>query len=311
MRKIFYILFMLMPVAASAQVTQAQARAKVLGYNSENKYINFAFITDVHIIGKTWEKRYARENLEQFVSLCNERYCDFAAFGGDLFSAYDAQWGEAIEDIPAAMEYFNRIDIPVFMTKGNHDRNAKMTQEETITDVQYHLLCGRNTGNADLHCNPDDPYGNYFYVDYPEEKVRVITLNYYDSGIMQEAGIHGRQLDWLAKDALNPSRFPKGWTVLMFAHYYKECGEKFWKIVDRFNSKGKGSIAAFIHGHTHHDLYAVEHGINIIGVRCGFCSEKELGTPDENAFSVFTLDTDSRILHETRIGRGCNRDFPY
>lgn len=311
MRKVLFIFLLLLPAAAYAQYTPSQARAKVLSYNSESKFINFAFVTDVHVVGKTYEKRLAGPNLENFVSLCNERYCDFAAFGGDLFSAYDAKWEEAVDDIPEAMSYFNRIDIPVFMTKGNHDRNAKMTQEETITDIQYHLLCERNTGNTELHFNSKDPYGNYYYADYPAEKVRVIILNYFDAGIMQNPGIHGKQLDWLAKEALCPSSFPKGWTVLMFAHYYKECGDRFWEILDRFNSRGKGSIAAFIHGHTHLDLHTVEHGINIVGVQCGYCSENELGTPDENAFSVFTLDTERRVLHETRIGRGSSRDFTY
>lgn len=297
---------------SSSMHTPEEVRAIVLERNAERKFLNFAFITDVHACGVKDLGRYAEPCLEHFIDFCNERICDFAAFGGDLYSAYEATRGDALQLIPVTMSYFNRISIPVFMTKGNHDRNGKVSQEETLTNIQYHLLCERHTGDTDVHFNEADPYGNYYYVDFAAEKVRIVNLNYFDSCVMQNAGIHEHQLEWLATEALNPSAFPgDGWCVILMAHNYVRCGEDFWSIVENLNGSGKGEVAAFIHGDRHEDLEAVVHGVNCIGVARGYCSASDLGTPAENCFSVFTLDTADRILYETRAGRGHDRSFSW
>lgn len=298
-------------MSAYAQESIDSAREKVLSYNAEDKFINFAFITDVHTRGKEDLGRYSEPCLEHFVSLCNERYCDFAAFGGDLYSAYGATWKDAVKLMPESLKYFNRIEIPVFMTKGNHDRNGKLTQEETISCTQYHLLCETHTGDADVHFNPEDPYGNYYYADFQLEKVRVIILNYFDASYLQKAGVHDKQLDWLETQALNPQTMGEGWTVLMFSHNYKWCSERFWALLERLNASGSACVGGLIYGDLHKDKFSNEHGVNQICVRCGYCQKEQLGTPEEDSFSVFTLDTKARILHETRVGCGQNRDFPY
>lgn len=298
---------------ADGQNTAAQAREKVLEYNSQEKFLNFSFITDVHIDGKTNDIRCAKNNLEHFVSVCNEGYCDFAAFGGDAYSAYNATRSEAYSYASQALEYFNRIRIPFYATKGNHDRNAKINQEETITNTQYHLMFHNRLDRNLVRFNPDDPYGNYFYVDYPVEKVRIIVLNYFDSQQMQKAGIHDRQLEWLAGRALDfqDCGNPCEWTVVFFAHHYKQCGEGFWKTVEQRQTLTGFSTAAFIYGDTHQDQSCVEHGMNMVGVICGYCKPEECGTPSEDSFSIFTIDTKNRRLIETRIGRGKDRIFPF
>lgn len=309
MKRIILLLLLLIPASAFCQETISGAREKVLGYNNADKFVNFAFITDVHAAGKKELDRHASACLDDFVSLCNERWCDFAAFGGDMFSAYEASQSEAFELMSVPMSWFNRITIPVFMTKGNHDRNGKISQEETVTNTQYHMLCERNFGGADVRINPEDPYGNYFFADYVREKVRVIVLNYFDECVMQNSGFHDLQLDWLERSALGT--LEDGWTVIMFSHSFKSAGERFWSIIDDVTASGRVSVAALIHGHHHKDLFEQKHGVNVIGVAAGFCSGAQVGTPDQTCFSVFTVDTRNRILHETRIGRGENRDFNF
>lgn len=305
----------LQPVFAQEESTchsSSEARAIVLERNAECKFLNFGFITDVHVSGVKDLGRYAAPNLEHFVDFCNERIVDFAASGGDIYSAYDARREDALQLIPVAMSYFNRIEVPVFMTKGNHDRNGKLSQEETLTNIQYHLLCEQHTGDSEVHFNADDPYGNYYYVNFPEEKARLVNLNCFDACYLQNAGIHEKQLAWLAAEAMNPCSFPEeGWCVILMAHDCSYCGEDFWTIVDALNQSGRGEVAAFIHGHIHNDKSTVVHGVNCIGVSCGYCKEDELGTPEEDCFSVFTLDTRDRILYETRVGRGSDRSFAW
>lgn len=298
---------------SEAQNTIAQAREKVLEYNIRNKFINFLFITDIHFDGKTEDVRCAKANLEHFVSVCNEGYCDFAAFGGDVYSAYGATRSEAFEYISKAEEYFSRIRIPFYMTKGNHDRNAKINNSETISDTQYHLLFHNHITGNNVEFNKEDPYGNYFYADYPDEKVRIIVLNYYDAQDMQKAGIHDRQLKWLEGQALEFSGYgnPSEWTVVFFAHNYKQCGDRFWKIIEERQRATGIRPAAFIYGDTHRDNYDIEHGINMVGVLCGYCTPEEENTFSENSFSIFTIDTEEHKLIETRIGRGKDRIFNF
>ncbi|MCF0176459.1 MAG: metallophosphoesterase, partial [Bacteroidales bacterium] len=275
------------------------------------KNLTFAFITDVHGAGKTLEGRYAEPNLEKFVKECNSGRCDFAAFGGDLFSAYGATRKEAMEFISVAMKHFDRVRIPLLMTKGNHDRNAKISEEETISNELYHQLCHERLSEIPgILFNPDDPKGNYFLADFASRKVRAIVLNYFDACVMQNAGIHEKQLEWLRTTALAPFG-EEGWTVLLFAHNYERVGDAFWEIVEDFNLAGRGRIAGFIYGDTHEDQYAFEHGINLIGVECGYCSRSQLGTQEENCFSIFTLDPAAGLLREKRVGRGADREFRF
>ena len=195
------------------------------------------------------------------------------------------------------------------MTKGNHDRNAKLTQEETVSNIQYHMMCEQHLNGADVHFNPTDPYGNYYYVDYAREKVRVIILNYFDEAVMQNMGFHDLQLDWLDKCAFGT--LDEDWTVVMFSHEYTKAGDRFWNIIDSVIAAGRIKIAALVHGHTHRDMHSIKHGINIVGVRSGFCEEAAIGTPDQDSFSVFTVDTRDRVLRETRVGHGKNREFKF
>lgn len=313
---IFFIFFL--SAALWAQNTVSQAREKVLGYNSDEKFINFLFITDVHSAGKSRDLRCADACLEHFVSACNESWCDFAAFGGDAFSAYDATHSEALEFLGNTKKYFDRITIPFYTTKGNHDCNGKLTQDEVITAPQYHMLFHNHIKGHPVHFNERDPYGNYFYVDYPREKVRIIVLNYYDSGILQKAGMHSVQLQWLENEALDfggPELCDKDghWTIVFFSHFYSQLPGAFWSLIDRFNISydGKVRIAALIHGDYHRDMHSVSHNINLVGVACGYCSQSQVGTRDEDLFSVFTIDTRRFKLLETRIGRGEDRVFDF
>ena len=294
-----------------AQNTADRAREKVLEYNKDNKFINFAYITDVHINGKNDEVYCTKPNLQHFVSVCNEGYCDFAVFGGDAHSAYGTTKNEAFGYISEVSEYFNSIRIPLYATKGNHDRNAKITQEETISNIQYHLLFHNHLDRNIVRFNPSDPYGNYFYADYALEKVRIINLNYYDAQDMQEPGIHDKQLAWLDEVAMNFSNCddPSDWTVVLFAHYYRHCGECFWKIIEEKREKAGVKIAGFIYGDSHSDQFSFERGMNMVGVMSGYCTPEEVGTPSEDSFSIFTVDTQNDCLIETKVGRGEDRRF--
>lgn len=307
---VFLSFFCLMPLGLDAQNTLASAREKVFAYNRDCKFLNFSFITDVHAAGKSRDMRFAQKNLEDFVSLSNEGFCDFAAFGGDAYSAYDARFGEALGFISVAKKHFDRLRIPFYPTKGNHDRNGKVNQDETISAVQYHMLyLNHLEKDGNVHFNPEDPYGNYYYVDFPREKVRAVFLNYYDAETMQDAGIHRKQLKWLRESALAPEG--NDWTLIFFSHNYTQLSQAFWAMLTQFRREDRGKIAALIFGDTHKDLYNNDHGINCVGVACGYCGREALGTPAENTFSIFTLDTETNTLKETRVGPAKDRSFRY
>lgn len=109
-----------------ASLLQA-AKQTVMGINrtAGRKLVNFAFITDTHINGYGTTKTYAKPSIDLFVKLCNERWVDFGAFGGDMFSDYNLSHDEGLDAMGEVLTQFGKIDAPLLITKGNHECNGK------------------------------------------------------------------------------------------------------------------------------------------------------------------------------------------
>lgn len=179
-----------------------------------------------------------------------------------------------------------------------------------ITKYQYYLLTQKLADNEVIR-STIDPYGAYYYKDYDELGIRIIVLNFYDKeaqddtlGYWEAGGLSNTQLTWLNNIALNTEN-----AVIVFSHWYNAV---LVSALSTFSNNG-GELIALIHGHSHQDQYDNSGGINNIGVRNGFGIATEMNA-DQNksfAFSVFTVDTDNKILYETRLGNGVNRSFSY
>lgn len=187
---------------------------------------------------------------------------------------------------------------------------GSVTKELNITKYQYYLLT-QKLADSEVTRSSTDPYGAYYYKDYDELGIRIVALNFYDReaqdatlGYWEAGGLSTTQLTWLNNVALNTEN-----AVIVFSHWYNAA---LVSALASFSSNG-GELIALIHGHSHADQYDNSGGINNIGVRNGFGIATEMAADQRKsfAFSVFTVDTDSKILYETRLGNGVSRSFSY
>ena len=187
---------------------------------------------------------------------------------------------------------------------------GSVTKELNITKYQYYLLT-QKLADSEVTRSSTDPYGAYYYKDYDELGIRIVALNFYDReaqdatlGYWEAGGLSTTQLTWLNNIALNTEN-----AVIVFSHWYNAA---LVSALASFSSNG-GELIALIHGHSHADQYDNSGGINNIGVRNGFGIATEMAADQRKsfAFSVFTVDTDSKVLYETRLGNGVSRSFSY
>lgn len=154
-------------------------------------------------------------------------------------------------------------------------------------------------------------------------------------------GYRQQQLDWLANTALQ--NVPEGYVTLIVSHiqgdvisdvakYYNQDvvseiinsfrnGTKVnivrdvedWKVnvnVD-FSSQGKRDFGAYIHGHQHKEVVNSANGYNNIGVTCSLSPMENLGTPQEDAWDIITVDSVNRKIMLRGFGRATDREFNY
>lgn len=183
----------------------------------------------------------------------------------------------------------------------------------------------------------------YFYVDYPEKKIRLIALNsfFYDEVTEDTAkgahnGYDDEQLDWFRNDALSLN---EEWTVIAFTHDspIKKFDESFAEnnpiyngnaMMDAIKSGMKKNgfrFAAWLVGHYHGDLEYCADGINIVLVASetayvptlwdmpegGYYPDRALGTETEDLWDAVCVDTETRVLRFFRFGAGKDRVISY
>ena len=120
------------------------------------------------------------------------------------------------------------------------------------------------------------------------------------------------------------------WEILMAfknGTAYCACAKKgdfFYDISCDFSNQGKGELIGYFFGHYHADLILENQGTPIIGCvhaggdnfRCGIGSDgtihkKVLGSAEESAFSMFTVNRDERKIYCVRCGAGPDFSVDY
>ena len=299
--------------------------------NTHAKNLSFLFITDTHVNGVEGYTTDAKKNMDLFRIAANKGVSDFAFHDGDLISCYGYTKNQFVGQVIPAFDYWSDIDIPFYVAKGNHDGNVNSTStpEEVntngLTKSQYYTLF-QNRLPARV-VDDANPFGGYYYMDYDEQKIRVIVLNDFETPQVNDGIDHSAdQCSWLY-DTLDS--LESGWYVIILSHYITSYRYNVGTILDAFVHKGEtrtaedtgitysfdaaanGTMIAHIYGHTHNDQFDDNRGWNRIGVQRGYADENEFGTTDEFCFSIFTVDISDATLYETRIGRGSDRSFTF
>lgn len=215
-------------------------------------------------------------------------------------------------DMPtASLEYekgYLNNDKLIYV-QGNHDRNIDPEHGIMSRHDFYTLMYRRFRDNPNYHFGK--PYdASYYYVDFPDAKVRFVALDLYDIPDIHEdeynekSGYRQQQFVWLIQEALV---IESNWAVIVSAHsapvgmtygnntinmdLMKTLLEAFAagssatllatdavfhdgtfdvNCVADFTSQGPRDIIAVMCGHNHWDQIRKINGINYITIACGY-----------------------------------------
>ena len=248
--------------AATALVDKALSR-------SGNRILRFLISADAHqkndhelITKGTTELGQAHGEVLKQIGV------DFVANLGDI------SWGASSSNNATVAEEcrtFNRLMLKhirgqkQIWTEGNHETGM-------LTDSQIHGFIYSH--NRDLIQDTDHWIDGYGYMDFPNQKVRVICLNTDQSTGNDSSGVSDAQLKWFAEIALNMED-KTDWSVITMGHHplsynnvtlFRNCVSVVEAFVSKanftFTTNGGTQIAidysnkscqyvAHFHGHAH------------------------------------------------------------
>ena len=258
--------------------------------------------------------------LSNFVEL------DFIAHLGDLVRGYsqdeidnDVNMRACMSDI--VYRFTNRAKCPVFMTVGNHDTNVmwcekwadhtkQIMPEEHVSAVYAPL----KEYNGDKMVTGGN--GSYYYMDFLEDKVRVIMLNQADDvydGTKYTScfKISDEQVEWFKTEALNTD-----YSVLVMSHVpldanftlattgkttngVKNSGA-IRDAVEEFISSG-GDFIAYFSGHEHEQIEYIDANGRL------YVSFKNGGKNGE----VVSINKAERVISTIGLGAAVDREIRY
>ena len=267
---------------------------------------SFIMLTDIHIdyvktvqdgeywyttpVGGSLPDRYNIQNeIAMVIEMANTTDVDCILLGGDLVHGTRPHYS-ALGELDYLAEVFKGAKVPVFATRGNHDRNdyhgKPCALEHIITNEEWttHLI---NPLAKDMKIvRPDyDPNAPYYYVDFADKKTRLIVLDAWNYPIISDDGIHSvysaengwsmygdiEQVEWFANEALDAEK--QGWEYVLLSHApitgaesgSSENANLIRDIIRAFNNKTSvvvngsavdysgydGSLELSVSGHTH------------------------------------------------------------
>ena len=297
------------------------------GFNGDS----FIFITDTHV-----EVNYGHSAslIREILKATGKR---LVINGGDVIDANCAK----DECAQRAKKWFSQFgDIHQFVSLGNHDYNTK---GEILKDPSYDLSANEMYGiymKQNEYFVMNDNKKNYYYIDNKTQKIRyyILDIHYYKDTDYKGNNLEiDNQLEWLERTALE---IGSEWTILVIYHIHfisavvgaygvvesatrnalaKRLMDKVDTLIDR---QGFPTVAGFICGHTHRDMYDLStKGYPIISFDCDasynydeggydkvWSPLRAKGTINEQSFNVIHIDKENKKLLITRIGY--KRDDP-
>ncbi len=283
---------------------------------ASNGKFTFLIQTDTHHYDTTVD--YTGKNVAAFSNFVD---LDFAANLGDLTRGYSQDEIDNPENMRACMDDIVSRTItgakcPIFMTVGNHDTNkmwcekwadhtAQFTPEEQYSRVYAPL----KEYNGDKMITDDD--GSYYYMDFPEDKIRVVMLNtangtYDGTRYSNLFMISEKQINWFKTEALNTE-----YSVLVMMHtallrdfpgngVSVSNSAAVLAAVEEFVANG-GQFIAYLMGHSHGQFVFVDDNVRL------HVSFKNGGKNGE----VVMIDTTAKTISTIGLGDASNREYRY
>lgn len=300
--------------------------------------VSFAFITDTHVPSNAMNSKYLLQEVVRQTTVKD------VFFGGDSVYAFGTQQ-ECLAQAESMIAFSNEVTDRFYNVHGNHDFTIRTSWEDpsgftaqwgTVYDLVMRQRENAVSGKAGK-C--------YYYLDNKVQKVRYVILDAYERAAAENQAwgisdyVSQEQYDWLVQEALNVQDY----TIIAFAHPSADPEvpshseqmipvaellralnnrEKYsWKQgglnVEADFTKATSVAAAYICGHNHGDYDHTERGLLTISTTCDASynddpkCKRSLGDRSEQAFDVFTVDTETRTISTVRVGAGENRSWKY
>lgn len=300
--------------------------------------ISFAFTTDLHFGNNAKNSKYLLKNI------LDKSVASVALFGGD----YPSASGDAndIEDAANTfVEYLGYVGKHrAFGVRGNHDFTIATSETSGITKpIAYaynRLIRSFENYNVSIEAGK-----NYYYIDYPNQKTRIVMIDSTDSQSNDESERYGvypsvgqEQVNWILNTALNVSDYhiifvshiPADRAIIGYDASQEVVHEiaKAIKNKSKLNYSGNGVTAVkdfasttnefvlHVFGHNHHDESNKDSNVLSVSTTCDAAYSDDgwgatYGTVSEQAFDVFCIDFDTKSVKTVRVGRGENREWKY
>ena len=280
--------------------------------NTGGNFLNMLILTDTHANDhNALPSIFAAEQ----ITLC--KTVDCAIHLGDVITTNDLDTREKV--VSETLDYLGKVKAVdgCLFCKGNHDCGHTNDASVDINNRQYRMMYLKQLKNAIF--NEDDSKCCYYYIDFPDKKVRMVVLDtFYD--VTEPSSSYGtHQADWLYNHALDFSG-KTGWSCIVCLHYiyypnnpsdYPDIVKVLQAFADKGVTYGNYTFSAsldtkfvgVIHGHRHSDMYTNEHGYNEIGIRASY--------GDTPSASIITIDTVNDIIYDTKVGTGDDRTYSF
>lgn len=294
------------------------------------------------------EYYFANDYLQQKCSRIRTLYDACAGKGEAFFFVTDQHWPLNAGYSPALMRYIGQKTHISRVFSGGDTADAASEEyadclQDEMGDAIHHAM-----GNHDYFAGVDghqlarmfdagkamqqgNAYRHYYYVDQPQQKIRFIVLNPFDTNAVQNAQdmsvsslYDAAQIAWLSGEALN---VPNHWTVFVFTHclYYGDqqsqtlapWPEGAGNVIAALDNAAC-TVACIFQGHLHLDrICHTPGGIPVVTTTCDkyqpwiddstdrepwITAARTAGTITEQAFDVAVWDQDERKITLVRIG---------
>lgn len=272
---------------------------------------SFIFVTDIHYENND-------KNSPPVVRYILERSSvDRVICGGDTISGSTVAKSNALTSLNSARNMFRSIGVNPLYLRGNHDNNTEIASpapEKVISDSEVYGILFKPVENEITMGSELN-----FYFDNKKQKIRYICLDtgHPDTNVLSDA-----QITWMQNRI---TELESGWSALVLTHQYYSTpptkdgnGTKILAGLNAIYDTANATIIGVICGHSHHDyIETTAKGFPVISTTCdirggeGGGLTRNRGTVTEQAFDVFHIDTENRMIYATRIGAGSDRSISY
>lgn len=289
---------------------EADLTVEAVKLQREEGNLTFLLLTDSHYVNNgTWDD--TAYNLKRTAKLVSP---DAVVHLGDITDGL-VPLDLTKEYVKLVMRDLKETGAPVYLCLGNHDSNYFWNNPEKMTEEEM----------GHFYLKKDKLY---YYVDYPEQQLRVLFLYSFDYREEVRYGFPVEELEW-ARKVLN--ELNAGWSVLVFSHvpplskihFWSDAirnGEELIEILEEYHAREGCRILALIHGHNHAEQIYRERAFPIISIGCNkledfkdkkpegsYTVDRKRNTVTQDLWDVLIVSTKNRSLKFIRFGAGDDR----